>query len=339
MSDPNATALLTLAPLHGVTGRIVRAAWFRAFGGFDAAMAPFILAVPRASSRKGHFKDLVPPDALGVLLIPQLLGNDAESFLSTARALRDADFNLINWNLGCPYPMVAKKFRGSGLLPFPERIDAVLDYVYRDGLFAREGMRVSVKLRLGRADPKEILSLMPVLNRYPLESVIVHPRVGTQMYRGTVDIDSFNRAATLSAHPIVFNGDIVREDAFRDLSARTRNVSGWMIGRGALADPFLPARVRRHLAPPDDMRPQAALPATGSDEWLDAVRLFHDDVYAEYRSKLFGPSHVLAKMKELWYYFAPSFPSKRKTLDSIPRARGFEDYEKIVDRLFSPNVT
>ncbi len=338
MSDRTGTTTLTLAPLHGVTGRILRSAWFRSFGGFDAVMAPFLLAVPGPSAKRNHYRDLVPAEAIPVPLVPQILGNDADSFLSTARALRDAGYARFNWNLGCPYPMVTKKFRGAGLLPYPERVDGFLGRVFADGLFARGEATLSVKLRLGLANPGEILALMPALNRHPLEAVILHARIGTQMYRGSVNLEAFEAAAALSARPLAYNGDITGLSGFMALSERLAGVSDWMIGRGALADPFLPARIKRATAPrggsgSGPVRFPAAgaePPAIGSPDWLSSIRVFHDDAYAGYRAALCGPSHVLAKMKELWGYLAPSFPSRRRELGGIPRARSFAEYERAV---------
>ncbi len=336
MGDPTirttqSKTTLTLAPLHGVTGRVFRAAWFRSFGGFDAAMAPFILAVPGTSAKRNHFGDVVPAEGLPVPVIPQILGNDAESFLSTARALREAGYSRVNWNLGCPYPMVTRKFRGAGLLPHPARIGEFLQRVYDDKPFANGDTRLSVKLRLGLSDPAEILALVPTLDRYPLESVIMHPRLGTQMYRGSVDIDAFERAQALSSRPVAYNGDIATLSGFTALSERLDDVSDWMIGRGAIADPFLPARVARATG---RTPAGAAPPEVGSEAWLAAVRAFHDDLYAGYRAVLCGPSHALAKMKEWWGYLAPSLRPRRRELARIPRARSFAEYERAVIAVF-----
>ena len=43
-----------------------------------------------------------------------------------AKALHDLGYEEVNWNLGCPHKPVRKKQRGSGLLPHPERVDALL---------------------------------------------------------------------------------------------------------------------------------------------------------------------------------------------------------------------
>ena len=87
--------------------------------------------------------------------------------------------------------------------------------------------------------------LIPVFNRYPLKRIIVHPRTGVQMYAGTVDLDAFESCLANITHPVVYNGDIHNLDRFRALEARFDKVSGWMVGRGILADPFLAETIKR----------------------------------------------------------------------------------------------
>jgi tRNA-dihydrouridine synthase B len=309
---------LFLAPLHGVTNRVYRGAYFRHFGGFDSTFAPFILAVPVSRLKPNHFKDLLPGPAEEARegmknnppLVPQLLGNEALAFAETARLLADLGYDEINWNLGCPYPMVVKKERGSGLLPFPDRIGKVLE-----SACAVPGIRVSVKLRLGRSDPGDILRLMPILNDYPLARVIIHPRVGTQMYRGKADIEGFARAAELCRHELVYNGDIFDRTGFETLRSRFPRVDQWMIGRGLISNPFLPEEIR-------------GLPAPG--DRAARLRAWHDDLYRSYREVLSGPAHVLDKMKEVWTYLGASFPHRRGELQVVAHAKTLEAYEAAV---------
>lgn len=307
-------ASLQLAPLHGLTNRVFRDAYFRHFTGFDGAVAPFILALRGSEVKPRHFKDLMPGPAAeapgGIPLVPQLLGNEAVAFAETARVLAGLGYAEVNWNLGCPHRMVANKQRGSGLLPFPERIGEVLD-----AACAIPGLGVSVKLRLGRSDPLDIARLMPVLNDHPLVKVIIHPRLGTQMYRGVTDLDGFARAAELCRHKLVYNGDIRDRATFEALRSRFPGVGEWMIGRGAVANPFLAEEI-------------ASGAVAGDRE--QRLCAWHDDIYRRYREVLYGPAHVLDKMKEIWHYLVASRPGDRKRIEGIARVNTLLDYEVAV---------
>ena len=312
MSDSE--PVLLLAPLHGVTNRFFRQAFFQHFAGFDGALAPFILSVSSSNPSRIHFKDVLPENNPLLPVIPQLLSNDAASFVDSARFLADVGHTEVNWNLGCPFPPVANKTRGSGLLPFPERIGKFLDHVC-----PRVTVRISVKLRLGRYDAAEILDVMPVLNHFPLARVIIHPRIATQMYEGDVDLAGFARAAELCAHPLVFNGDIRNPATYRRLARRFPGVRQWMIGRWAVSNPFLPAQIKTGQSP------EAPLPL---------VRAFHDTLYAAYRAALHGPAHVLDKLKEVWSCLEQSFPDDAPRLRKITRAKTLEAFETAVAEIF-----
>ena len=331
--------VLHLAPLHGVTNRTFREAYFRHFSGFDAALAPFILAVRTSQAKPTHFKDLVPRAEGGIPLVPQLLGNDPLAFVETARVLAGEGYREINLNLGCPYPMVANKQRGSGLLPYPERIAKILDAACAETAFT-----VSVKLRLGRADPDDILKVLPVLNDHPLDRVIIHPRIGTQMYRGTVDLDGFACAAALCRHRVVYNGDITDTSSWETLRARFPAIGEWMIGRRAISNPFLPEEIQAAAGfqssggtvASGTALPLGAAAASPNDteSRLDRLQAFHDDLYASYRAILCGPAHVLDKMKEIWSYLGASFPRGKRELERVARAKTLAEYEAAVGALF-----
>jgi len=301
---------LILAPLHGVTGKAFRAAYFARFRGIDSCVAPFILAAGVKGPKPTHFRELEPGGQADIPLVPQLLADDAEAFLATAAVLQSYGYRELDWNLGCPYPMVANKGRGSGLLPHPDRVERFLERVS-----PRLGPALSVKVRLGRESPDELVALMPVLARFPLASVTIHARLGIQMYSGEVDLEGFARAAELCPHPVVYNGDLRDEATLARLRARFPAVNGWMVGRWALYDPFLPARLKGLDPDPD---PSATL------------RDFHDDLYARYREALSGPGHVLSKMKEAWTYFGRSLACPARALVAVARAKGFADYEAAV---------
>lgn len=315
LRGPGLPPIISLAPLHGVTNRVFRKVYFRHFSGFDAAMAPFIASVKPDKLPDRHFKDLAPKEDLGVRLVPQVLGNDASGFVATAGILADLGYDEVNWNLGCPFPVVVNKRRGSGLLPFPDLVAKFLDEAC-----AGSGLPISVKLRLGRADPREILALMPILNAHPLMRVIIHPRLGVQMYRGEVDLEGFAEAAAACGHEVVYNGDIKDARTYEALRSRFPAVREWMIGRWALSDPFLAGRIRAEPRVSDR---------------LGTLRAFHDDLYAGYREVLCGPAHVLDKMKEIWGFLGKSFPRAGKPLGRISQARTFEVYERAVDGVFA----
>ena len=307
---------LTLAPIKGFTEFPYRNAAAECFSGFDAAMAPFVVTVRGRKYPNAHLKDLLPANNRGWPLVPQILSNHPKGFIKLAGRLHDIGYHTVNWNLGCPFPRVAKKNRGSGLLPDPERIDGFLDEVV-----PAIPNRLSIKTRIGRFDAEEMESLIPVFNRYPLAELIIHPRTGVQMYGGQPDRAVFASCLELSENPVAYNGDIYTAAHYRKLAERFAAVSRWMLGRGALADPFLPGAIKGMVVP--------------DAEKLDIIRRFHDRLFEAYSEILSGPSHLGDKMKGFWLYLSRSFEDGRKILKKIQKTKKTAHYTDVVNRYFN----
>jgi tRNA-dihydrouridine synthase len=260
---------------------------------------------------------VLPLNNGGLPLVPQLLHTDPEAFLILARRLADLGYSHINWNLGCPAPMIARKKRGSGLLPYPDEITAILTKT-----MPAVGIEVSIKTRLGFHDPAELYTLLPRLDNFALKEIIIHTRLGKQLYRGTTDPDGFAACRKLSRHVFTYNGDINDIETFRTLAARFPTMDRWMIGRGLLANPFLAEEIKGY-------------PTDSAEERKNRIFAFHAELIARYTERLSGPSHVLGRVKQLWTYLISSFPGQEKSLKKILKSNTLESYHKAIDQLFA----
>jgi tRNA-dihydrouridine synthase B len=134
-----------------------------------------------------------------------------------------------------------------------------------------------------------------------------------------VDLDGFAAAAALSRHCVMYNGDIKDVATFIMLQERFPFVKEWMVGRWAIYNPFLPSLLK------------------GTGQKADraaSIRAFHDELYSAYGEILFGPKHLLDKMKEIWTYMGRSFSGAERPLKEIIRAKTVEDYRDAVRAVF-----
>jgi tRNA-dihydrouridine synthase len=247
-------------------------------------------------------------------LVPQVLNSDAEGFIALGNRLYELGYREINWNLGCPVKMVAGKKRGAGLLPHPETIIELLEQV-----LPHLDPALSIKMRLGYRSHQEALTLLPRLDAFPLTEIIIHARLGVQLYSGPVHLDHFDQCCDLTSHRLVYNGDLVTMDDFNALTARYRALHRWMIGRGLLINPFLPAEIKGI--------------SYSADDRSSRLQGFHDDLYIALKERLSGPGHLLGRMKQVWIYFIHAFPGKEKLLKKITRAASEKSYLKAVDKV------
>jgi tRNA-dihydrouridine synthase len=225
---------LLSSPLQGFTGYRFRNAVDRYFGGIDTWYAPYIRLPGKLEVKNSYKRDLLPENNHVGHLVPQVMTNNADEFLFVARYFQELGYQELNWNLGCPYPMVTKRGLGSGLLKHKEKIDALLTRVSD-----HSDISISLKMRLGYEDRNEIINLLPMLEKHKIKNIVIHPRLGRQLYKGEVDLDMFQRCINNTSHQICYNGDIDSVAKFRELRQRFPSIKSWALGRGIIANPFL----------------------------------------------------------------------------------------------------
>ena len=241
---------LWLAPLRGVTIRAFREVFAEAIceAGFVGAFAPFIPANPGIRVCDRLLADLkpFPRDVQPTLpLVPQVITKHPDAMRTLLRAFRERGFNRADLNAGCPFPMIVRRGRGSGLLRTPDLLEALL----AAGCEEMGPGKFSLKVRLGVESPDDLRALLPRINRYPLAALTVHARTARQMYDGEVDRARFAEILAESANPVIYNGD-AELDRLGDLPD---GVAGVMVGRAfvralgarADADALLRAYVER----------------------------------------------------------------------------------------------
>lgn len=275
--------------MQGLTELMFRRVYEECFpGAFSCAVSPFLsLTHGNLAEAWKKIDDVLPEANVGSMpVIPQILGKETHEFIELGNRLYDLGYTEINWNMGCPMRKVTGKQRGSGILPHPELVESILDTV-----LPRLKPRLSVKVRLGLRSKEEIFALIPILNRYPLSSVTVHPRLGRQQYTGHPDLDTFGQVLQLMEHPVIYNGDIcTREDA-RRIAERFPSTADIMIGRGVLYRPTLPLEIAGK---------------TGIDD--SATKRFVYRLIEEIDRCMPSEQSRIRKMKEYWCLVWKSLP-------------------------------
>ncbi|HCE42571.1 MAG TPA: tRNA-dihydrouridine synthase [Lentisphaeria bacterium] len=311
---------LSMAPIHGITDAVYRQAFAQCFSGFDRAVAPFIQPRQGKPLRSGDLRQLAPENNRDLRTIPQLLTNHAETFSAALKELHGLGYDEVNWNMGCPYPTVADRGRGAGLMPHPDRIDSILGQVLNGS-----PVKLSVKLRLGYNSPDEFIPVIEVLNRYPLSEVILHPRTAAQMYEGALDLERARHAMSICRHPFIFNGEIRTTEGFQDLRNQFGDAAGWMIGRGAMACPCLPAMLKGSEFPSAENR-------------LIQLRKFHELLFEGNRQWQSGMSHLMDRMFEQWEYLSMSFADPHRVQRRIIKSRNLGQYYDAVGWCFEQEL-
>ena len=302
-----------LAPMEGITGYIYRNAYRDFFGDIDKYFTPFIAATSHKGLKSRELRDVLPENNEGIEVVPQILTNNATDFITTVDKLKQFGYKEVNLNLGCPSGTVVSKFRGSGFLAKREMLDEFLAEI-----FDRCDIKISLKTRLGKDSPDEFYELINIFNKYPMEELIIHPRVQKDYYKNTPNMAVFADAMKLSTNRVCYNGNIFKKDDYDKLVSDYKELDRVMIGRGIIGNPKLVNDIK-----------------TG-DYTLDTdtLRSFHDRVFGDYYELLQDQRSVVFKMKEMWFYMGAMFEDADKYLKKIRKANTRGDYEAAVNQIF-----
>jgi tRNA-dihydrouridine synthase len=300
------------APMEGLTGYIYRNAHNAFFNNIDKYYSPFISANQSGSLKTRELNDILPENNQGLVLIPQLLTNNANDFIHFSKKIKLLGYNEINLNLGCPFGTVVSKNKGSGFLAKTEELDRFLDEIFTQAV-----TKVSVKTRIGKNQPEEFYELIEIFNKYPIEELTIHPRIQKDFYKNKPNLKVFKEAVILSKNPICYNGDIFTIEDYKEFSADFPGVGSLMLGRGLLANPGLTKDIKTNIKIEKNV-----------------LKDFHDKLYNDYKKILFGDVNVLHKMKGLWFYMISVFSDNEKYAKRIKKAVRLYDYDEAVSSLF-----
>ena len=303
---------LLSSPLQGFTDFRFRNAQNKIFGGIDTYYAPYIRLNGKLVIKSSYHRDLLPENNSSLEVIPQIITNDADEFLFVAKYVEELGYKELNWNLGCPYPMVTKCGMGSGLISNTEKINQILHKVHNES-----DIIVSMKMRLGYDTTEEILDVLPILETYPIKNIAIHARIGKQLYKGGVHLDAFQQCIDNTKLKLYYNGDITSVAKFKEMQQRFPSIDHWMIGRGLIADPFLPSMIKNDSFEYPKNK-------------MELFSEFHDTLYEGYSESLSGSTHILLKMHHLWEYFSVIFANPHKVNKKIKKAKSIRNYEAAV---------
>ncbi|WP_339729279.1 tRNA-dihydrouridine synthase family protein [Maribacter stanieri] len=308
---------LLSSPLQGFTDFRFRNAFHKYFGGIDTFYAPYIRLNGKMVIKNSYQKDLQPENNTTLAVIPQIMTGDADEFLFVVKYIQSLGYKELNWNLGCPYPMVTKQGMGSGLICNPEKIDHILKRAHEE-----TDVVVSMKMRMGYENAEEILDVFPILDSYPLKNIAIHARIGKQLYKGGVDLDAFQKCVESTTHKLYYNGDITTVAKFQEMQKRFPSIDHFMMGRGLIADPFLPSMIKNNTS------------EYPKDRWK-IFSEFHDTIYQQYDEALSGPTPIKMKMQGFWEYFAQSTSNPHKAFKKIKKANNPRAYQQAVREILN----
>ena len=166
----------------------------------------------------------------------QIFGGDPEKMADAAQIVEGLGANIVDVNMGCPVPKIAKHNAGCSLMREPAHAAAVIAAMTR-----KVKIPVTVKMRAGWNEHSiNAPDLARMVEDAGASAVAVHGRTAAQSYSGQSDWSLIDRVAESVGIPVFGSGDCLEPE---DIIARmATGVSGVLVGRGVLRNPWILAQ-------------------------------------------------------------------------------------------------
>ena len=241
---------LYLAPMAGVTDIVFRSLCKEL--GADVMVTEFVSAegIIRQDDRTRKYTDFDEGQRpVGV----QLFGGDGVRMAEASKKIIDwkrPDF--IDINFGCPVNKVVAKNGGSSLLKDCPALTAVAENIVKG---IGHQVPVTAKIRIGWDEQSvNAVEVCKILENSGIQAISIHGRTRAQSYRGEANWEVIDACARAVSVPVVGNGDI---GSGVDVERRMKEtaVSGVMIGRAAMSNPWVFREAKHYLQTGQQMQP------------------------------------------------------------------------------------
>ncbi len=283
--------------MEGLADSIMRGV-LTAVGGYDWCVTEFVRVSGSVLPNRVYYRS--GPELLngsrtaaGTPVRVQLLGSDPACLADNAARLATLNPAGIDLNFGCPAPLVNRHGGGAALLGDPELLYRIASAVRQA---VPDGIPYTAKMRLGINDPSPARDCALALQAGGVEELVVHGRTRVDGYRPPARWEDIARVREAVSIPVIANGEIwtvAEYEACRQVSG----CSDIMLGRGAIADPWLARRARGETVGGwDALRPAVAdywagvqgkisqVKAPGRlKQWLGLVRRIYPEAEALYQ--------------------------------------------------------
>jgi nifR3 family TIM-barrel protein len=202
-----------------------------------------MLERPHILETKLAFKDMERPVAM------QLYGQDAETILEAALRVQELGPDMIDINMGCPHKTVVKRGAGAGLMRTPSKVARIVREL-DTGL----DVPVTGKIRLGwDQESRNAVEIARLVAEHGGALIAIHARTKRQGYTGQADWSAIAAVKQAVDIPVIGNGDVKTPADIERMKAQT-GCDAVMIGRAAIGNPWIFARVERESIPPEQVK-------------------------------------------------------------------------------------
>src|SRR3990172_2626431 len=201
----------------------------------------------------------------------QIYGDDPDLILKAALRVQELNPDIIDINMGCPAKSIADRGAGVGMMPTPLKIARTFKK-----LTSTLKVPVTGKIRLGWDRNKNYKLIARIVEENGGSLIAIHGRTKEQRYSGEADWDAIADVKSSVKIPVIGSGDVKTVADIQQMKNHT-GVDAVMIGRGALANPWIFAGLDRQQVTPEQVQETVRKHLAKSVEFYgdeDGSRLF-----------------------------------------------------------------
>lgn len=255
----------------------------------------------------------------------QIFGGDPEKMAAAAQIVEGMGADIVDVNMGCPVPKIAKHNAGCSLMREPEHAAAVIKAMTR-----AVKIPVTVKMRAGWSDrDRNALTLARMVEDAGAAAVAVHGRTAEQSYTGSADWHLVAEVADRLTIPVFGSGDCVEPEQITERMAH--GIDGVLVGRGVLRNPWI-------LAQAEDLgsghSPRPVTPTDRARFLLDYIELLLDERNDELRA-MTHDRWVINKLRALGSYYTKGLENGSHLRTAINSAASLSALRDLINGFFA----
>ncbi len=313
IGDLQFTNIAFLAPMAGIADRAFRELCTQFGAAYTVTEMVSSKGLTMGDKKSGELLTIGSERPCGA----QIFGDDPEIMAQAAVKCLEYAPNVLDINMGCPAPKVAMNGGGASLMKNPE-----LAYEITKAVVEAVNIPVTVKIRKGWDDENiNAVEMALLAQKAGASAVAVHGRTRQQMYSGTVDYQIISDVKKALDIPVIANGDVTDEQSAAIMLEKT-NADALMIGRGALGNPWIFAKINAYLS---ECR---VLPEPSTIEKMN-VMLKHIQKIIDYK----GEYTAMREARHHAAYYTKGMRGGAKLRAEISRYERFEQLQELSYRI------
>ena len=255
----------------------------------------------------------------------QIFGGDPSKMADAARVVEQMGANIVDVNMGCPVPKIAKHNAGCSLMREPEHAASIIAAMAK-----AVKIPVTVKMRKGWDDDEiNAPELARRVEDAGARAIAIHGRTAKQSYSGSADWDFVTSVAQTVSIPVFGSGDCVEP---QDIVEKMQSgVSGVYVGRGVLRNPWILAQAHDLMAG----RPARAITHEERGQFLlDYMQLLLTENVPESGKQLSRERWVINKIRALCSWYTKGFEGGAQFRIGVNSAKSISELEDLIQNFF-----